>query len=105
MNTKNFFGKALLTLGLTFGGLAAAQTPLAFQSVRHESNDLSLAINETWAGLTEHGYSGSVTEMTDNSVSYEFSRGNEVMLVTVRQTSTGVLIITKDSSAVVLASR
>lgn len=102
---NKLFKNALLTLGLTLGGLAAAQTPLAFQSAAHVGGGLSLAVNETWAALNERGYSGTVTKMTGTSVAYRFIQGDEVVEVTLLQTTDGVLIITKDSSAVILAGR
>lgn len=94
---------ALLTLGLTFGGLAAAQTPLNFISVAHVTSSLSTALGDTWTTLSERGYSGVVTAMTTSSVTYIFTQGAQELEVTLQQTSEGVTIMTRDLNAALLA--
>ncbi len=102
--TNTYLTKALLTLGLTFGGLAAAQTPLAFRSVAHVTSDLSTALDDTWTTLSERGYSGVVTAMTNVSVTYVFTQGTQELEVTLHQTTGGVTIMTRDPDAALLAS-
>ncbi len=105
MNMKTITTKVLLTLGLTFAALAGAQTPLAFQSVARAGDSMSLAANTTWTSFSERGFTGRLTGMTADAVTYTFSQGSDTLEVTVRQTNSGVLLITKDLNAVVLAGK
>jgi hypothetical protein len=102
---KNLLSKTLLALGLTLGAFATAQTPIAFKSVTRGADTLSATLSQTWTALNEHGYSGAVREMTDKSVTYVFTQGERELEVTLRQTDSGVLVITKDWGATLFASR
>lgn len=100
---KKFATTLTLALGLTLGSLGAASSYVAFKNVAHVTSSISVAVNDTWASLSERGYSGAVEAANGSSVIYTFERGLERLEVTFRQTETGVTIVTKDAAPELLA--